>query len=108
VPFFFIVPLWLLTVVAGAVMVCIRATRGAGVYVLMMSTFATIVSFLLSTAVLIVGPRIAAIPPEWFGLIVVAGYLAAIPIGGLTGAIAGFLITRKLLGQKVGLSLRPS
>jgi hypothetical protein len=107
-PFFFIVPLWLLTVAVGAVMVCIRAARPAGIYVLTMSTLATIVSFLLSTAVLFVGPRITANPPEWFGLIVVAGYLAAIPIGGLTGAIAGFLITRKLLGRKVGLWLRLS
>jgi len=98
-PFFFIVPLWLLAVIVGAVMVCIRAARHAGVYVLTMSTFATILSFVLSTAILFVGSRVAADPPGWFGLIVVAAYLAAIPIGGLTGAIAGFLITRKLLAH---------
>jgi len=28
---------------------------------------------------------------------VVVAYLAAIPIGGLAGAIAGFLVTRRLL-----------
>jgi ribose/xylose/arabinose/galactoside ABC-type transport system permease subunit len=62
-----------------------------------MSTFGAILSFVLSTAVLFVGPRIAADLPEWFGLLVVLAYLVAIPIGGLAGAIAGFLITRRLL-----------
>ena len=62
-----------------------------------MSTFGTILSFVLSTGVLFVGPRIAADPPEWFGLLVVFAYLVAIPIGGLGGAIAGILITRRLL-----------
>jgi uncharacterized membrane protein len=104
-PFFFILPLWLLTVVVGAVMVCSRAATRVGIYVLTISTFATIVSLVLSTAVLFVGPRLAANPPAWFGLMVVAAYLAAIPIGGLTGAIAGFLITRKLLPEG-GESLR--
>ena len=98
-PFFIIVPLWLLAVLLGAVMICIRTARHAGIYVLTMSTLATVLSFVLSTAVLFVGPRVAADPPGWFGLIVVAAYLAAIPIGGLTGAIAGFLLTRRLLAR---------
>jgi hypothetical protein len=99
-PFFFIVPLWLLAVAVGAVMLSIGSARRAGIYVLTISTFATAVSFLLSTAVLFVGPRVASDPPaEWFGLMVVAAYLTAIPIGGLTGAIAGFLITRELLAR---------
>jgi len=96
-PFFFIVPLWLLTALVGALMVCIRTTRHAGAYVLTMSTFGTILAFALSTAVLFVAPRIAVDPPGWFGLMVVVAYLAAIPIGGLAGAIAGFLVTRRLL-----------
>jgi len=98
-PYFFIVPLWLLTALVGAVMVAIRPARRAGVYVLTISTFATFVSFVFSTAVLFIGPRITENPPGWFGLMVVAGYLAAIPIGGLAGAVAGFLITPRLLAQ---------
>src|SRR5687768_2781694 len=98
-PFFFILPLWLLTVLLGIVMVCARTTRRAGVYVITMSTFATILSLLLSTVVLVVGPRITVSPPEWMGLMVFAAYLIAIPIGGLTGAIAGFVVARKLLAR---------
>jgi hypothetical protein len=78
-------------------MVCIRPTRQAGAYLLTMSTFGTVLSFVLSTAVLFVGPRIAVDPPGWFGLLLVFAYLVAIPMGGLAGAIAGFLITRRLL-----------
>lgn len=102
-PFFFILPLWLLTVLVGAVMVCVRTTRRAGVYVITMSTFATILSILLSTAVLFVGPRITASPPDWMGLVVFAAYLVAIPVGGLTGAIAGFLVSRNLLARVSGV-----
>ena len=62
-----------------------------------MSTFGTILSFLISTAVLFFGPRIAMDPPAWFGLLLIFAYLVAIAIGGLAGAIAGFLMTRRLL-----------
>ncbi len=99
-PFFFIVPLWILTVIVGGALVSITATRRVGIYVLATSTFATVVSFVLSTAVLFVGPRIAANPPGWFGFVVVVGYLAAIPLGGLIGAVTGLLLTRKLLAGK--------
>ena len=107
-PFFFIVPLWLLEVALGAIMICIRATRRPGIYVVTISTLATIVSFALSTAVLFVGPRIAANPPGWFGLVVVLGYAAAIPIGGILGATAGFLLTYNLLARSGEPSLRRS
>jgi hypothetical protein len=96
-PFFFIFPLWLLTVVVGVAMLCLRSARRAGIYVVTVSTFATAASFVLSTAVLFVGPRVAL--SEWFGLVALAAYLAAIPIGGLAGAIAGFLLARQLLAR---------
>jgi hypothetical protein len=78
-------------------MVCIRPARRAGAYLVMMSTFGTILSFLLSTSVLFLGPRIAVDPPEWFGLLLIFAYLVAIAIGGLAGGIAGLLFTRRLL-----------
>jgi hypothetical protein len=98
-PFFFILPLWVLAVILGIVMLCIRSTRQAGVYILTVSTFATFASFVLSTAVLLVGAQTGTNAPGWSGLAVVAGYLAAIPIGGLAGAIVGLLMTRKVLAQ---------
>jgi hypothetical protein len=67
------------------------------------STLATFTSFVLSTAVLFAGPRFAQNPPAWFAVLIMVGYLAAIPFGGLIGAIAGFLLTRKLLRRQTAL-----
>src|SRR5207237_9711802 len=96
-PFFFILPLWVFAVVVGVVMVCLRSTTRAGIYVLMVATFATVVAFALSTAVLIVGAQLATNAPSWLALAIVAGYLVAIPFGGSVGAIIGFLVTRRAL-----------
>jgi len=97
VPFFFVLPMWLLAVIVGVVMVCLRVTRRTGVYVITMSTFATIASFVLAYGALLAGLWIAANTVDWFRFIALGAYLVAIPVGGLIGAIAGFLMTRKLL-----------
>src|SRR6266581_2555958 len=99
-PFFLILPLWLLTVAVGLVMVCFRPVRRPGIYVVTVATFATVVSFALSTAVLLVGAQTGANAPSWLLFAVVAGYLVAIPIGGLIGALVGFLFTRRVLGRR--------
>ena len=98
-PFFFILPMWLLAVGIGSVMLFRRATRTAAIYVLTMSTFATLVSFVLSTIVLLAGFWIASALPDWTRFMALSAYAAAIPAGGLLGAIAAFLITRKLLAR---------
>jgi len=46
-PFFLIVPLWVLALIAGVIMLFTRSTRRAGIYVLTIATSATIVSFAL-------------------------------------------------------------
>ena len=98
-PFFLVLPLWVLAVVLGAAMVCFGATRRLGVYVVTVSTFATIASFAISTAVLMAGASAGTDVPAWFGLAIVGGYLGAIPIGGLAGAIVGVLVTRRVLSR---------
>jgi hypothetical protein len=84
-------------VLVGAVMVCVRSARRAGIYVLAMSTLALCVSFVLSYGVLVGLALIAPQPGGWFAFVVLGGYLIAIPIGGVIGAVAGFFFTRKLL-----------
>jgi len=59
VPFFFVLPLWVLAVVTGIVMVCIQRLRRAGIYVDTVSTFATVISFVLSTAA--TAPKVTAL-----------------------------------------------
>lgn len=78
-------------------MVCVRSACRVGVYVLTMSTLALIVSFVLSYAVLLGLASIAPQPGGWFAFVILGGYFIAIPIGGLIGAGAGFVLTRKLL-----------
>ena len=96
-PFFLILPLWFGAVLVGAVMICVRSSRQMGVYVLTMSTLGLIGSFVLSYAVLFGLALIAPQPPGWLAFVILGGYLIAIPIGGVLGAGAGFLLTRKLI-----------
>jgi hypothetical protein len=102
-PFFFILPVWILALVVGIVMICIRRLRRAGIYVVSTSTFATIGSFVLSTVALMVGAQlyITASLPGWFAFIVLAVYLLAIALGGIAGAAAGVLITNKALARRI-------
>ena len=62
-----------------------------------MSTLALIFSFVLSYAVLFGSTLVAPEPAGWFAFVILGGYLIAIPVGGVIGAGAGFLLARKLL-----------
>jgi hypothetical protein len=97
VPFFFIAPIWLLLLVAGIVMVFIRSTRRLGIYVIVVPTTATLIAFLLSTAILFAAPRLFSKPNAWLSILTIGGYIAAIPIGGFIGAVAGWFGVRKAL-----------
>jgi hypothetical protein len=96
-PFFLILPLWLLAAAVGVVMVSIPRVRRVGVYVLMMSTLAALFSFVVAYGLLLGGALLVPQPAGWFAYLLLAAYLAGIPIGGVIGATAGLVITRKLL-----------
>ena len=97
-PFFFIVPVWLFVVVLGLVLFFLPPYRRVGLYVVIVSTAATLASFVLSTAVLYVGVKIGAqLTSIWLGLAVVGSYVVSIGIGAVLGVTAGFALTRKLL-----------
>jgi len=96
-PFFFIVPLWLAFLVAGTILLFFPRLRNVGYFVIAVPTGATLASFLLSTAVLVLVPRLMPQPGRsWYGVFLVATYLAAIVLGALLGAISAFLLTIKL------------
>jgi hypothetical protein len=100
-PFFFIVPVWMLCVLSGIVLLCFKSFRRIGLYAISVSTTATLVSFFLSTAILYLGPRIGA---QWMGrwaaVVLMGAYLLAIGVGALVGALGGFVCTRKLLPHR--------
>jgi hypothetical protein len=100
-PFFFIVPVWLLCVGVGVTMLFVRRLRKIGYFVISVPTGATLASFLLSTSVLFAFPRfLSQSHPQWVGFAVIASYVIAIVLGAFLGAIASFWLTFRLLASK--------
>ena len=100
-PFFFILPAWVLCVLSGIVLVRFQRFRRTGLYAITISTTATIVSLFLSTAVLYLGPK-AGLQQlgRWSGIALIGAYVLAIVVGAPIGALTGFLFTRKLLSRR--------
>jgi hypothetical protein len=93
-PFFLILPLWLLCLVIGGVLCIFKRVRFLSLYVILCSTGGTLVSFILSTLVLVVMPRLLP-NMAGSGLLVVGMYLLGIGFGGLIGVTAGLFAARK-------------
>jgi len=100
-PFFLIIPVWILCLLGGVVLVCFEKSRRTGIYTIVVSSMATVVSFFLSTGVLYLGARIPLDRVgRWSGLVLIGTYVIAIIGGAAIGAVAGFLLVRKLLSRK--------
>jgi len=97
VAFFLIIPVWLVCLLIGTALACFQGLR-AGIYLIAVSTGGTLLSLLLSTAVLFLGPRIGF---QHFGqlrsVVLIGAYILAIIAGGIIGSRSGFLLTRKLM-----------
>jgi hypothetical protein len=96
--FFLIISVWILCVLSGIVLLCFQKLRRIGLYTISVSTAATLVSFFLSTSIIYFGSGISTQwMGRWAGVVLLGAYFLAIGIGALIGALAGFLLTRKLL-----------
>jgi hypothetical protein len=71
--------------------------RRLGWYAVIVSTTATLTSFVLSTAVLYFAAKAADPTMKWSGLAVIGTYVLAIAVGIAVGGVAGAILTRKLL-----------
>jgi hypothetical protein len=94
-PFFFIVPLWILCLLVGATLFCLARFRSLSLYLLLGSTGFTVISFACSTTILLVAGKW----PQLFwhsGLLAVVGYVGALLMGGAFGAITGLALAYKL------------
>ena len=97
-PFFFIVPLWLLLLISGVALVFSPRLRFLTPYIVLGSTVGLVCSAVFSTGVLLLlGRLLGGTSVAWLAF---AGYLIAIVIGGAVGVLAGLL-----LGQKVNRRL---
>jgi hypothetical protein len=101
VVFFLIIPAWLISVLAGIALACFQGVRRTGIYLITVSTGGTLLSLLLSTAVLFLGPSIGFKHfGKWSGVALIGTYVLAVIAGGLIGSVSGFLLTRKLLPRR--------
>ena len=102
VPYFLILPIWFLFVVVGFAMLLTTRSRHLSTYVVLASTTGLIVSFILSTAILLAFPLLSeaiGLKSGFLGpLIFLGGYLGGIAIGGAAGVIAGVRLARKVNG----------
>jgi len=97
-PFFFIVPLWLLLLISGVALVFSPRLRFLTPYIVLGSTVGLVCSVAFSTVVLLLlGKLLGGTSTGWLAFI---AYLIAIVIGGGVGVVAGLL-----LGQKVNRQL---
>lgn len=100
--FFLVLPVWMLCILSGIVLLFPPQRRQIGLYVIVVSTAAMLVSFLLSTAVLYLGATIGPrLHIQWLGVAVIATYILAVGLGLIVGAFAGFLLTRNLLVRRL-------
>lgn len=97
-PFFFIVPLWLLLSVCGTALLFSRRLRFLSPYIVLGSTAGLLCSVAMATVVLwLLGKLLGGTSVAWLAFV---AYLMAIVVGGGIGVIAGLL-----LGQEVNRRL---
>jgi hypothetical protein len=59
-PFFLLIPLWLLCVGCGVALLFVKGLRHVGIYTVAVSTAAVLGAFVLSTAVLYIGASVVS------------------------------------------------
>ena len=98
-PFFFIVPIWLLCVVMGLLTLVVRRFRFLASYLILGSTLGLIVSAVLSIVLaLLLGKVMVMVEYQGSlgGIVILLGYLAGLVAGGLAGMMAGGLLAYRV------------
>lgn len=98
-PFFFIVPLWLLCLLVGAVLFSFASLRSLSLYVMLAATGFTLFSFLSSTLVLLVAGKWPQLVGH-SGLLLMGGYIGALMAGGAFGTAAGLVLAYRLNSRR--------
>ena len=102
-PFFFIVPLWLLLSVCGTALLFSPRLRFLTPYIVLGSTVGLMCSVAVSTVVsLLLGNLLGGTSAGWLAF---AAYLMAIVVGGGVGVIAGLLLGQEV-NRRLGWSSR--
>jgi predicted MFS family arabinose efflux permease len=94
--FFFLLPLWLLCVVAGTVLCWFKKSRLLSSYFFLCPTVGIVVAFVLSSLVLWAGPRMLGSADSWAKWALVTAYLLGTGLGGVIGGVVGFSAARRI------------
>ena len=103
-PFFFILPLWVLLLLLAIPLFFIRRLRFLGTHIAIASTTAVAMSLLLSTLILFGVPRLlgpfrhsgVVVISRHSGVVVISLYLLTIAGGGVAGLLVGVVLAHKL------------
>jgi hypothetical protein len=91
-PFFFLVPLWILSIIAGAILLLFARLRFLSAYIFLASTIGIVSAFLVSLAVLALAAKIFA--GTSFAWVALLAYLLGIALGGAGGILVGVILAR--------------
>ena len=89
-PFIFIVPVWLLIVLAALPLLFVRKLRFLAVHMVMASTMAILISFSLAISVLVAGGRLPV--SRLNGLLIFCIFALSLVGGGVLGLVLGIFL----------------
>jgi hypothetical protein len=93
-PFIFIVPVWLLIVLAAAPLLFVRKLRFLAVHIVMASTMAILISFSLAISVLVAGGRLPVLRLN--GFLMFGFFALSLVGGGLLGLALGIFLAHRI------------
>lgn len=101
-PFFIIIPIWLVVLVVACGLAFIPDTRRVAAYIAVCSTSGLIVSIALSTLALILVTKLpwAAGGSTAGGVALIVSYVGGIALGGLIGIALGFWGLYQFTGRR--------
>jgi hypothetical protein len=93
-PFIFIVPVWLLIVVAAVPLLFLRRLRFLAIHIVLASTIAILISFSLSISVLVAGSRLPTSRVN--GILIFGLFVLSLVGGGVLGLIVGIFLAHRI------------
>ena len=93
-PFFFIVPVWLLIVLVAVPLFFLRRLRFLGLHIVVASTLAILISFTLSISVLVAGARLPTSRVN--GVIIFGLFVLSLIGGGVLGLVLGIFLAHRI------------
>ena len=93
-PFIFIVPVWLVIVLAAAPLLFIRRLRFLAVHIIVGSSMAILMSFTIAIAVLVAGGKLPV--SRLNGFVIFGAFVLSLIGGGVLGLVLGICLAHRI------------